>query len=224
MANETPPTEHSSNSHWLASVLAHEIQNPLAVVASLCFVAERSTQQGSRVEPALFAKMRTQVERTQQIVSDVLALERRPLPSELLTLPEVVLEHVAQRADAERFVLRVHCDAAAPVHANGHRGLLQRLLSVLLDNALSARGQGLEVDVTLAKVGHKAHLTFADNGPGVPLGIDVFARGVSGHGSTGLGLAFARVVAEAHGGTLELLSPHAAPGAHFVLSLPLPLP
>ena len=49
-----------------------------------------------------------------------------------------------------------------------------------------------------------------DEGPGVDseLGSRVFERTVSGHNSTGLGLAVARDLAEADGGRLELLQHH----------------
>jgi len=60
----------------------------------------------------------------------------------------------------------------------------------------------------------------ADDGPGVDPAVDVFARGVSGAGSSGLGLWVARTIAEAHGGSLELEDGH-GPGATFRLVLPL---
>ena len=50
-------------------------------------------------------------------------------------------------------------------------------------------------------------------------GVDVFARGSSGAGSSGLGLWLSRAIAEAHGGTLDLV-PEPGPGARFRLSLP----
>ena len=59
----------------------------------------------------------------------------------------------------------------------------------------------------------------ADDGPGVDPTVDVFARGVSGAGSSGLGLWVARTIAEAHGGSLDLAA-EPGPGARFRLSLP----
>jgi signal transduction histidine kinase len=62
-------------------------------------------------------------------------------------------------------------------------------------------------------------ITVADDGPGVQAGIDVFAAGTSGVGSSGLGLYGARRNAEAHGGTLEIASA-AGGGTAFTLDLP----
>jgi signal transduction histidine kinase len=59
----------------------------------------------------------------------------------------------------------------------------------------------------------------SDDGPGVDPELDLFRRGVSGAGSTGLGLYLAREIAHAHGGTLELV-PVPGAGATFRLSLP----
>ena len=49
-----------------------------------------------------------------------------------------------------------------------------------------------------------------DEGPGVDtdLGARIFERAISGHNSTGIGLAVARDLAEADGGRLELLQPY----------------
>jgi signal transduction histidine kinase len=66
--------------------------------------------------------------------------------------------------------------------------------------------------------GDAAVVEVSDNGPGLPAGFDPFGYGVSGAGSTGLGLWLARRIAEAHGGTLDLAP--AVRGARFRLVLP----
>jgi signal transduction histidine kinase len=75
--------------------------------------------------------------------------------------------------------------------------------------------------------GEAAVLEVADRGPGVPpdLRERVFERFARGSGDTGraggsgLGLAIVKAVADAHGGTVELID---APdgGSRFVVSLP----
>ncbi|MGL6279958.1 MAG: two-component sensor histidine kinase, partial [Gaiella sp.] len=55
---------------------------------------------------------------------------------------------------------------------------------------------------------------------GVAAGVDPFARGESGAGSTGLGLWLARTVAAEHAGSLELCDAGPLPGACFRLALP----
>ena len=57
-----------------------------------------------------------------------------------------------------------------------------------------------------------------DDGPGLDPGLDPFAAGSSGVGSTGIGLWLARAIAVAHGGSLEAAGE--GPGARFRLVLP----
>jgi len=94
---------------------------------------------------------------------------------------------------------------------------LREVIGVLLDNA-SRHGAGT---VTLsARAGDgSVVVSVSDNGPGVPedLAPHIFDRGVSGVGSTGVGLALARALAEADGGRLELASPRPATFSVFLL-------
>jgi two-component system OmpR family sensor kinase len=75
--------------------------------------------------------------------------------------------------------------------------------------------------------GQEALVEVADRGPGVPPAqrkaiFDRFHRASSEAGGSGLGLPIARLVAESHDGTLELLpAQEGVPGAHFVLHIPI---
>jgi two-component system OmpR family sensor kinase len=75
--------------------------------------------------------------------------------------------------------------------------------------------------------GDHAVVEVADRGPGVPPAqrkaiFDRFHRASSEAGGAGLGLPIARLVAESHDGSLELLpTAEGETGAHFVLRLPL---
>jgi signal transduction histidine kinase len=96
---------------------------------------------------------------------------------------------------------------------------LREAIGVLLDNALR-HGEGT---VTMSASGGDATVAIevSDAGAGVPdeLMAHVFERGVSGGGSTGVGLALARALVDSDGGRLEL-SP--ARPATFTLFLPVP--
>jgi signal transduction histidine kinase len=82
----------------------------------------------------------------------------------------------------------------------------------------------------VAVVGGAALLKVKDNGIGIPREMltrvfDVFTRldGAKQRyaGGMGIGLAFARRLAEIHGGTIEAFSEGEGQGSEFVLSLPL---
>jgi signal transduction histidine kinase len=97
-------------------------------------------------------------------------------------------------------------------------GRLREAIGVLLDNSLR-HGTGA-VAITARRGDVTAVIEVSDGGPGVPeeLAAHVFERGVSGGGSTGVGLALARALVDADGGRLELSTSRPAT---FTLFLPV---
>jgi len=92
---------------------------------------------------------------------------------------------------------------------------LQQALLVLLDNALKHTPPGGAVTLAASESGRSAATEVRDTGEGIPpeaLGrvFDRFYRGDAARsrttGGAGLGLAIARMLVEAHGGTLTLSS------------------
>ncbi|WP_432478142.1 ATP-binding protein [Nocardioides sp. GXQ0305] len=82
---------------------------------------------------------------------------------------------------------------------------LAALVDALLDNVFTHAPEGSPVAVTLqAAPAGGALLVVEDGGPGYPEGLDVTDRGVSGGGSTGLGMSIVATTAEASGGSLVL--------------------
>ncbi|MFD9412407.1 ATP-binding protein [Streptomyces sp. NPDC059989] len=105
---------------------------------------------------------------------------------------------------------------------------LVTVLGNLIDNAVDAVAAvpGARIAVTLRpdEAGGGLLLRVADNGPGLPEGVDVFRRGWSGKGEgRGLGLALVRQVAERYGGTVAATAGPTG-GAEFTVRLPLPVP
>lgn len=118
--------------------------------------------------------------------------------------------------------LKVRIEAG--LYAKVAPGRLREVIGVLLDNALR-HGSGT---VTLsaregvaASGGDTVVIEVTDMGQGVPdeLAEHVFERGVSGGGSTGLGLALARALIDSDGGRLELSVKRPAT---FTVFLPVP--
>ncbi|GDY31349.1 ATP-binding protein [Gandjariella thermophila] len=96
---------------------------------------------------------------------------------------------------------------------------LREAIGVLLDNALR-HGAGT-VSLAARHGDGTVVIEVSDNGPGVPdeLAGHIFERGVSGGGSTGVGLALARALVDADGGRLELSTKKPAT---FTVFLPVP--
>ncbi|MEO6086820.1 MAG: ATP-binding protein [Umezawaea sp.] len=98
-------------------------------------------------------------------------------------------------------------------------GRLREAIGVLLDNALR-HGEG-PVVLSARSDDSAIVVEVSDGGAGVPdeLAGHIFERGVSGGGSTGVGLSLARALVDADGGRLELST---ARPATFSVFLPVP--
>lgn len=83
---------------------------------------------------------------------------------------------------------------------------LREIISVLLDNAMRHGAGTVTLAARRGDTDGTVVVEVSDAGTGVPdeLAPHVFDRGFSGAGSTGVGLALARALAEADGGRLEL--------------------
>lgn len=201
-----------------ASDASHQLRTPLT--ALLMRLEEISDTDDADVvkEEAIIAI--AQVERLTRVVDDLLGRTRGaggPTPAVSLDSTIAALQREWQPAfEQARRSVRVH----------GERGLLVRstpvalsqILSTLLENSL-AHGRGT-VDVHARRSGPSVIIEVSDEGDGVPaaMAAHIFERSVSSgtSGSTGLGLALARDLAEANGGRLDLVQ---AQPARFALFL-----
>ncbi|WP_410623688.1 sensor histidine kinase, partial [Amycolatopsis sp. cmx-8-4] len=95
---------------------------------------------------------------------------------------------------------------------------VRQIVGVLLDNAV-IHGAGMVTITTRDSAGAFA-IDVADEGRGTNDGLDLFTRGHSGAGGSGIGLALARDLAEAEGGRLWLSRP--APTTFTLLLPPAP--
>ena len=102
-----------------------------------------------------------------------------------------------------------------------------RAVTNLVDNAIRHAPSGTAVDVGVQEHRDRVDVTVSDHGPGIPAAQldDVFERAWRAHPDDGqrkgLGLAIARQIAEAHGGTVTARSPDpAGPATTFTFSLP----
>ncbi|QBR93080.1 sensor histidine kinase [Nocardioides euryhalodurans] len=93
-----------------------------------------------------------------------------------------------------------------PIPVSTSEGDLAALLDALLDNVFTHTPEGAAVRVRLTPApGGGALLVVEDAGPGYPADLDVTHRGVSGGGSTGLGMSIVAATAEESAGEVRLL-------------------
>jgi signal transduction histidine kinase len=208
----------------IAAEVAHELRNVLQVISASAYVARQEASRGDAAATLPHvAKIEKNARIAHGIVDDLMALARgEPLHSEPVLLAEVL---VAARAELAEGAARWQ-DALEPLdlRVRAHAGLLVRLLHVLYDNAVQASHPRAPRIATTARVeGAHVVVEVSDDGPGVPASIAqrVFEPLVTARpGGTGLGLALARRIAEAHGGSIALVE--APSGATFRLVLPGP--
>jgi two-component system, OmpR family, sensor kinase len=206
---------------------SHELRTPLtSILANLELLeSELSGEQQEMAGSALRSSRRMR-----RLVGDLLLLARADSGRELPRVP-VDLSAIAAEAAREAGALSsehpLSLDLPGPVMVSGVDDDLHRLAGNLIENALIHTPPGTPVTVSVRREGADAVLEVADRGPGVPLSMrervfERFARGggdAAPQGSSGLGLAIVRAVADAHHGRVELSDAEGG-GARFVITLP----
>ena len=217
----------------LTAGMAHEINNPMAVLQGNLDLARELL--GPHAEPVRqeFDLADAQVERVRQIVSRLLQFAR---PSdyagalEPVAMPTVFADclvlvgHLLKRADIAVEQV-VNTDRTVLIH----RIEVQQVLINLLVNAIQAMPDGgrlsLEAD-DWDVAGHPVGvtLTVRDSGPGIPAGLegrifDPFFTTKPGVG-TGLGLSISASLVDRYGGYITVVS-RPGEGAAFTVWLPL---
>jgi signal transduction histidine kinase len=208
----------------IAVEIAHELRNVLQIISASAYVARQEVSKGD-AEAALphVAKIEKNARAAHGIVDDLMALARaETLRSEPVRLAEVL---IAARSEFIAGCARWE-DTLEPrdLRVRAHAGLLVRLLHGLYDNAIQASAPRTPRILTSARQdGARIVIEVTDDGPGVAADIaaSVFDPLVTARaGGTGLGLALARRIAMAHGGSIALVG-GTREGATFRLELPL---
>lgn len=199
----------------VAARVAHDINNPLTVIANTAQLALKPPP----ADPQLAEDLRRIVHHGERCMRtlELLLDYGRPVRVQATRLD---LAEVAQ-ALGERWKAEVFTTTPAPVEAD--RMQLEQLLDNLLANARDAAGPAGTVAIAVATADTEALLTVRDTGPG--FSAEARARlfepfHTTKSGGTGLGLASALAIARAHGGDLEI-GPASEPGGSVILRLPL---
>lgn len=206
-----------------AAMLAHEIKNPItAVNLALRAVARQLGEDDAAVLRDLVGRLQ-RLERTmRRTLSYARPLELAPASVRLRELVDEVCGDL--RPEFQRHGITLEAALAEDFVLRADRQLLSEVLSNLLKNAREALGRGGRVQlIGRPRPGGRLCLCVDDDGPGIPPEVadDLFRPFVtSKHAGTGLGLAFCRKVAEAHGGSIDVETSPLG-GARFALDLPL---
>ncbi|GLI26709.1 two-component sensor histidine kinase [Agromyces rhizosphaerae] len=198
---------------------SHELRTPIASIRGYAELTRRSTEEVPPDAAHALDRIESESLRMSALVDDLLLLARldegRELRSDDVDLSALVVDVVGDAHVAgpdHRWELDV---PEEPVLVAGDLSRLHQVLANLLANARVHTPAGTTVSVALAHDGGDAVVTVADDGPGIAPDLqrtlfERFARGDASRsratGSTGLGLAIARAVVVAHGGSIGVES------------------
>jgi PAS domain S-box-containing protein len=228
--------EANRNKDAFLAMLAHELRNPLAPIASALqlfgMVDPASTQ--AREARAI---MQRQLEHLVRLVDDLMDVSRITrgkidMRREAQSLNAILLSAVetarpAIEAGRHRFSISLPQE---PLRVQADFVRLGQVVSNLLTNAAKYTDPGGQIALQAAAEGGSAVIRVRDNGIGIepemlPRVFDMFAQLEQGatrsKGGLGIGLALARALVQLHGGALEGYSRGPGTGAEFVVRLPL---
>jgi heavy metal sensor kinase len=193
---------------------AHELRTPLTVMrGEIDVVLQRP--RGRREYERVLSELGADVDQLSRMAEDLLMLARADAHQialhceELQTAPllQVVADELRPLAEAQQIRLEVQADPA--LRFWGDEPKMLRILFNLVDNALKFAPPGTCVLLSAARTGDTVSLRVSDQGPGIPSDalpyiFDRFYRGTNGRASgAGLGLAIARALVQAQGGTIS---------------------
>ncbi len=224
----------------LVAWISHDLRTPLAGVRAMSEALEDRVVQDSETVHRYHAGIRREADRLSAMVDDLFELSRINASALHLRLQEVALQDlvsdavVTAAAVAAAKDVTVRADGpSAPALVLGSVPELGRVLANLLSNAVRCTGPGGVVEVSLSVGPASVTVAVQDACGGIspadlPRVFDVAFRGTAARtpgedGGAGLGLAIARGLVAAHGGTITL--ENAGPGCCAVVVLPgLPQP
>jgi two-component system, chemotaxis family, CheB/CheR fusion protein len=218
----------------LLAVLSHELRTPLTPV----LVAAGLLSRDPSLSVAASAKVeliRRNVELEARLIDDLLdvtglARGAPDLHRKAVRLAEVVT-HALEVCDAELGAAGVELDldVSSDLWVEVDPARMQQVLWNLLRNAARFSAPGTQIAVTARLVGESAVLEVRDQGEGIAkerlehvfVAFQPTRAGASKRaGGLGLGLAIAKALVEAHGGSLRVESAGPGAGSTFTVTLP----
>jgi two-component system sensor histidine kinase ChvG len=209
-------------SERFAQDVAHELKNPLTAARSTAeSLAYAKTPEQQK---QLVGLIQEELKRLNKLITDVASASRLDAELALQELEPVDVRPVMRAVvDVFRDILsgsnrRVELNIAEMPHdpsafvVQGHDARLGRVITNLIDNAISFAPENTAVSISARRIGPEVEIVVDDDGPGIPVDKleDIFSRFYSDRPETdrtigknsGLGLSISREIVNAYGGRI----------------------
>jgi len=215
---------------------SHELRTPVSIIRGEADVVLSRVKRDEAEYRASLAIIADESKRLSRIVENLFLIARAdsgsyPLSSTEFSLEETLIDSVRNaRALVKGQRFEADIDASREYPMRGDEGLIRQLVMNLIDNALKFTPEGKLVHISLKD--HESHYSIRVRDEGKGIAVDSQARiferffrvdrkryDASVAGGAGLGLPISRWIAQAHGGSLELLSSDEH-GSIFEVTLP----
>lgn len=222
-------------SHFVASV-SHELKTPLTSIRASAETLLMDRADSKQVASEYLKTIVSESERLTRLVESVLDLSRIEMGRKTYRMQSICLNEVVRSAAKAMeyplsqlgFTLTISDDQSKPTLLADSDALEQAILN-LLGNAMKYSGSGRSIEMRVGSHDAEAYIDVVDQGIGIARDdqariFEKFHRVRSaeteGIAGTGLGLALALHVAEAHKGRIDVVSD---PGRGSTFSLRIPL-
>ncbi len=221
----------------LFQFIVHDLKNPLAAIqVGLELLSERNDNTPThKVQIRRLRDTGSQMGRMIQNILDIgqaeeLGLELHKTRIHLSTWLPGLLQEMESQAHSRKHDLAWVCPSGLEIEAD--QDFLRRLLMNLVENAIKYSPSGSHTRIEAYSTTDGVRLEVRDQGQGIPeyMREQVFEKFVrhhqgelAAHSGSGIGLAFCKVVAEAHEGRIWVEA-NAPQGSLFILEIPQVLP
>ena len=222
----------------MAAGIAHEINNPLAVIGEKAgwmedLLAEEEFQDSDNFKEfaASIKKIEEHVDRARKITHSMLGFARRMEPRlddvEVNRVLDQTIDILSNHARINDINIHKHFTDRLPVIASD-QSQLQQVFMNLINNAIDAIGSDGTIDITTQLNQDEIDVIIHDDGPGIDEAnqkkiFDPFFTTKHAGKGTGLGLSISYSIIEKMGGRITVKSQEGS-GTEFRVSLPVVLP
>jgi PAS domain S-box-containing protein len=207
----------------MASVVAHEVRNPLAGIRGALQVIGTRMPADSR-EQAVLRDVVSRIDALNSFVDDLLVFSR-PKPPDFRPAPLApLLEHIVELLQRDPLCANVTFEfRKADLGAEIDQVQIERALLNVIRNAAQAMEGGGCIRIALESADNLCRISVTDSGAGIPADIrdKIFEPFVTTkHRGTGLGLPITKRTIEQHGGSIAVHSTSGR-GTTVVITLPV---